>query len=125
MSVRVRYDTADENGETRRERNTRLGFPAPQVDIPPAGAYLWSWYWEVSDRLRRVRDGACEPIAPSEFSAWCNLTDTVVYPVEYAILCAVDAAFCSAMNSELRDYQERENERRKDEIEKSKSRRGR
>jgi hypothetical protein len=30
-----------------------------------------------------------------------------VYPAEYAILCAMDAAFCEEMNKELADYRKR------------------
>lgn len=62
-----------------------------------------------------MRDGACEPIPPSEILAWQILTGTVVYPSEYAILAAVDLAYCDEMNKELDSYQARESERRKTE----------
>jgi hypothetical protein len=109
IRVYVRYDVKDETGETRRERNERFGKPelSPPLRYPDAGAYLWGWYFDLSQRLRRVRDGVCEPIPPSEYEAWARLTDNIVYPHEYAILAAMDAAYCEEMNKELAAYHER------------------
>jgi hypothetical protein len=81
--------------------------------VPPAGRYLWDWYFDLSDSLRRVRNGACEPIPPSEFLAWREATGNIVYPSEYAILREMDGAYCDEMNKELSDYQEREAEKRR------------
>lgn len=113
----------DDKGETRRERNVRFGLEqSPQSDVPLNGLYLWDWYWTISSRLRRVRDGFCEPIPPSEFNAWCEASATIIYPVEYGILCAMDEAFCTATNQELSDYRARQDEQRKAEMEAAKSR---
>jgi len=107
----VRYDVKDEGGETRRERNDRFGHESPPLEYPFAAAHLWEWYFDLSQRLRRVRDGVCEPIPPSEFEAWQRLTGNIVYRHEYAILAAMDAAYCDEMNKELADYQERMREK--------------
>ncbi|AHJ10713.1 hypothetical protein P106B_30 [Rhizobium phage vB_RglS_P106B] len=41
------------------------------------------------------------------------MTGTLVHPVEYGILHAMDCAFCEALNSEFADYRTRENEKLK------------
>lgn len=106
----------DENGETRRERNERFGISVDEKDpdLSPASELLWSSYWSLSSRLRRVRDGVCEPVPPSEFLAWCRVTGTIFRPIEYDIFCAMDAAFCSAMNEELEALQIRKAEKAND-----------
>lgn len=60
----------------------------------------------------RVRDGVCSPIPPSEYVAWLQATGKIVYPAEYAMLCAMDVAFCEEMAKELADYHERMKENR-------------
>lgn len=103
----------DENGLSRRERNERFGQgPSPNVNIPDDGFYLWEWYFQISERLRRVRDSVCEPIPPSEFLAWCKASGTIVNALEYGILSAMDDAFCDEMNRELQDYNARMQEKR-------------
>lgn len=77
-----------------------------------AGQHVWEWYFDISEALVRIRDGVCIPIPPSEFVAWKEATGTIVHPHEYAILQAMDAAYCNEMNRELADHRERENERR-------------
>lgn len=115
----------DEKGITRRERNERVGESAPVVDVPPYGWHLWQWYWTLSARVLRVRDGVCVPLAPSEFLAWCQASGTIVSAPEYDILCAMDDAFCEEMNSELRDFRTRQEEEQKKQVEAAKSKRGR
>jgi hypothetical protein len=114
----------DEKGQTRRERNIAFGVEdeTPEIDIPSEGWELWQWYWTISSRLRRVVDGICEPIRPSEFLAWCEASDTIIRAPEYAILCAMDDAFCSEMNSEINDFRQRQEEQRKREAEAAKRR---
>jgi len=94
----------------RRERNESFGETSPPLIVPPIARYLWDWYFDLSDRLRRVRDGVCEPIPPSEFMAWTHATGHIVYPSEYAILCAMDGAYCAEMAKELADYRARQDE---------------
>lgn len=80
-----------------------MGRPVPDLDIAENQEYLWTWYFDVSDRLGRVRDGVCDPIPPSEWLAWKELTGHIVYRWEFAILCAMDAAYCNTLNRELSD----------------------
>lgn len=115
ISVRVKYDTKDEDGETRRERNERFGTDSPPLVLPPVGAYLWEIYFEISSRVQRVRDGICIPISPTEFAAWVSLSQRIVYPNEYDILCGMDDAFVEATNVELAEYRAREQQKREDE----------
>lgn len=70
---------------------------------------------QLSKRVRRVKDGVCEPIPPSEYIAWKQATGNIIYPTEYGVLCAMDDAYCEEMNSELKDYREREADRIKEE----------
>lgn len=53
------------------------------------------------------------PIPPSEFRAWREITGNIVYPAEYAILCAMDVAYCDEMNKELAASIERIKEKNK------------
>lgn len=97
----------DENGKTRRERNDLFGVEAPIFSIPQTGRYLWDWYFDLSDSLRRVRGNVCEPFPPSEFAAWRDLNGEIIYPVEYNIIREMDKAFCEEMNNEMADYRVR------------------
>lgn len=111
----------DENGKTRRERNESFDAAsvpiAPPALIPPVASYIWNWYFSLSSSLWRIRDGICTPIPPSEFMAWKEATGEIVHPFEYAILRAMDAAFCAETNKELADYRVRQIEAQKAEIE--------
>lgn len=98
---------------------------APEIEIEPEAAIYWQWYFSLSNSLRRVRDGYCEPFPPSEFLAWSQATGTIVYPQEYAILRAMDDAFREEMNKELADYRERLREKQKAEVEAAKAKGGR
>lgn len=125
MRVHVRYETPDENGETRRERNKRFeqDDETPEFELPDEGAYLWDIYWDISNRVQRVHDGVCLPIPPSEFLAWSTLTSTFIYPDEYAILCAIDDEFCSSTGDEIAAYRARQEAQRQTEAGKPKQRR--
>lgn len=125
VRVRVRYDQPNEKGQTRRERNDDFGENSPTWIVPLSGRYLWNWFYELSNSLRRVRDGVCEPIPPSEFLAWKAATRNIVYPGEYDILRAMDAAFCAEMNQELRDFEERRKAKQEADIEAAKNKGGR
>ena len=107
VRVHVRYDLRDENNKTRRERNEQFGHESPELKIPSAGRYLWDWYWELSSGLIRINDGAVIPIPPSEVKAWVEITRNIVYPTEYAILRAMDMAFCDESAREVAAYRAR------------------
>ena len=107
VRVYVRYHLPNEHGETRVEKYENMGQPTPELEIPEIGRYLWDFYFAISGRLRRMRDGVCEPIPPSEYLAWLRLTGDIIYPSEFAILCAMDDQYCSEMNIEAKDYRQR------------------
>lgn len=113
IRVFVRYEQPDERGITRRDRNESFRQPAPEFIIPDGGEYLWNWYHEISDSLRRVNDGVCFPIPWTEYIAWAQVTRQIVNSEEYAILRSIDVDFCDEMNKELEAYRERENERQR------------
>jgi hypothetical protein len=97
----------DEHGVTRVDKYERMNQPVPTLDVPEFGRYLWDWYFDISGRIRRMRDGVCEPIPPSEYVAWVELTGSIIYPSEFAILCAMDDQYCSEMSNEAKDYRQR------------------
>lgn len=125
VKVRVRYDTKDENGETRRERNEKFDAESPSLDIPDEGLYLWQWFWNLSTWFRRVRSGVSEPIVPSEMIAWADVIGVDVRPAEFAILHAMDMAFCEATNVEISEWRERDREKQRQEMDASKRGKGR
>lgn len=122
VRIRVRYDTKDENGETRRERNEKFDADSPSLDIPDEGLYLWQWFWNLATWFKRVRSGSAEIIVPSEMEAWANLNGVEVRPAEFAILHAMDMAFCEATNVEISEWRERDKERQRQEHEAAKGR---
>lgn len=108
IRTHVLYFVPDENGETRNDRNARFGQPdGPLLVIPEAGQYLWDWYWNASQGLRRVIDGGAAPISSLEWQAWASITGELVRPSEYAILRAMDKTFCHETNNELKAYRDR------------------
>lgn len=125
VKVRVRYDTKDENGETRRERNEKFDAESPSLDIPDEGLYLWQWFWNLSTWFRRVRSGVSEPIVPSEMIAWAEVIGVEVRPAEFAILHVMDMAFCEATNVEISEWRERDREKQRQEMDASKRGKGR
>lgn len=83
------------------------------MTIPPAGRYIWDWYFNLSDRLRRIQDSAAIPIPPSEYVAWLQATGNIVYSIEYGILCDMDRMYCETVGQELTDYHKRLEEKSK------------
>lgn len=57
---------------------------------------------DMDARYSRIVDGACHKVPPSEWLAWQSLTGHVVYSWEFAILAAMDHAYCAAVNEEIR-----------------------
>ena len=111
VSHRVRYETKDENGETRADRNKRFSQPLPQHSselIPDGGEYLWEWFFDLNSRLKRIVDGNVIPIPPSEMLAWKELHGHIVYSWELDILEGMDLAFCAEMGEELKAFHERQ-----------------
>lgn len=108
VEMQLRYYTPDETGETREDRHERFDqLPPPPRIIPEEGQEYWGWYWEISNSLRRVSDGAVNPIPPSEYLAWAQMTGRIVWPSEYAILRLMDSAFCAMTGQEIKEYFDR------------------
>lgn len=102
VRVYTRYDLPNEKGETRRERNARLNFETPELDIPFAGEYLWDWFTRLSKAIHRVDfNGYYYNIPPSEIIAWCSLTNVDMTEDEYEIISAMDSSFCKEINTEI------------------------
>lgn len=111
--VHVRYDTPDDKGETRRDRNIRFDKAElnPEMILPEAGLYLWDWFHDISASVTRIIQGQPIRIPPSEFLAWATVTGRIVLQAEYAILRDMDAAFCSALGAEIVEAQARRKDR--------------
>lgn len=102
----------DENGETRRERNAKFGIEeSPSIDVPDEARYLWDWYFGLSRMIQRITDGVCYGIPPSEYLAWAQIENVIVYEDEYVILRSMDAAFCDELNIEFTEYRKRQAEK--------------
>lgn len=104
IGVKARYDTKDENGETRRERNDKFGESSPLLEIPEAGEYLWNWFSDLSRMYSRTHEGVCRRIPPSEYLAWAEVMGNIVRLDEYAILIDMDEEFCKQMNINFSEY---------------------
>ena len=103
----IRYDTPDENGETRRERNARFGMGnlSTPLDIPSDGEYLWSWFWELSG-VRTDGFNGPQPLTVPQIEDWSVFTGTIIRRDETAILHTMDIAYrsqISAENAEVRE----------------------
>lgn len=80
-------------------------------------------FWNLNHRIGRIRDGICYPMPPSEILAWCELSGTIVDHIEYAIICAMDDAFCSETNKQLNDYRTRQQEQQRADLEAARAKR--
>lgn len=103
----VRYNTTDENGETRAERNARFGMAHKTPDepeIPKAGEHVWEWFWRLSTQRRSGMAGA-EAFGWEAIHAWARLTGTIVRPEEVEMLVMMDLAYRNEVGSEQRAKQ--------------------
>lgn len=123
VRVFVRYDLPDEKGDTRRERNERVGVYTPPFEIPEDGIYLWNWFIDLNNSVSRVDfNGYYCLIPPSEFLAWSTITGNGLYPEEYDILKSMDAVYCKETNADIQSKRAREDEARKREMKAKSSR---
>ena len=88
----------DENGETRRQRNTKFGHPSPDYDAPDAVAHVWEWFWDLSAR----RKSGPEALTYAEIGEWQRLTGTAIRPEEVEMLMKMDDAFLADVREEQR-----------------------
>lgn len=116
VRVYTRYDLPDQKGETRRERNQKLGFESPDFEIPYAGEYLWEWFTKLSNAIHRVDfNGYYYNLPPSEIIAWCKLTGVDINEGEYEIISAMDDSFCKELNAEIEANRSRKMDEQKQE----------
>lgn len=91
----IRYNSQDENGETRAERNARFDradLTPPEPEVPWQFEHVWSWFWEISGQRASGVDGA-GPIAWRDIADWSRLTGNELQPEELRMLIDMDVAF--------------------------------
>ena len=95
---------ADENGETRRQRNERFDRPDlnPTAEPVPGGERLESIFWQLS-RFRGSGFNGPEPLQPGTVRDWCLLTGRPLSPQDIGVLFAMDAAYLDAARAETSD----------------------
>lgn len=100
----VRYETPDENGETRRQRNARFNAPTPdEPEIPDSAEHLCAWFWVLSAR----RGQGPSALTYAEIGAWARLMGERPTVEEVRILMAMDDTWMTAMNGEIKAMHER------------------
>lgn len=109
----VRFDTLDEKGETRRDRNIR--FFSPEMNrtavIPRGCEHYVSWFWDLSS-LRKWGEAGPEPVTPDLLMGWTALTGVKMSRQDVSILRQMDDAFRSAVARERKEQMDRERARR-------------
>ncbi len=109
MGLVVRYDMADPEGETRRERNERFFVDSPEVEVPEDGYAPWRDFWQIN-RTRRTGDSP-EPLSYGDIQAWLGCTGRVVTPEHIDMLIAMDERYRSAAAEEIRSYRKRKEQK--------------
>ncbi|MGA0564173.1 phage tail assembly chaperone [Ancylobacter sp. VNQ12] len=112
VSLTVRYDTPDEKGETRRQRNIRFdeGEKNPDIEIPDGAEHILGWFWDLSSARSHGFSGP-NPLSLSDIAAWSRLMGEIVSREEIAILRAMDTAFVAAITAEQSAQMERNRSR--------------
>ncbi len=87
---------ADENGETRRQRNERFGAESPDVDVPMEGAHVWDWFWALSGRRR----SGPEALTFADVGEWQRLVMVDLLPQEVEMLMAMDDQYLRAVRED-------------------------
>ena len=96
MYVAVRYDMADEKGETRRQRNARFGATSPEAEPPEPALHVWAWFWEMSSRRR----SGPEALSFAEVGEWQRLMGIQLLAEEVAMLMAMDDQYLRAVRDD-------------------------
>lgn len=99
IRLRIRYETPDHTGETRRERNTRFGQESPEARAVEVGEYILEWFFDLSAGRQFGLDGPL-PLAWIDMMAWATLTGNIVRAEEWSVIRAVDRAYLSALSDE-------------------------
>jgi len=87
---------ADENGETRRQRNERFGEKSPDVEVPMEGAHVWDWFWALSGRRR----SGPEALTFADVGEWQRLVMVDLLPQEVEMLMAMDDQYLRAVRED-------------------------
>ncbi|WP_343649496.1 hypothetical protein [Stenotrophomonas sp.] len=95
---------ADENGETRRQRNERFGLvESPEQEIPGAAAHVWDWFWGLSGR----RHSGPEALTFADIGQWASLLQIEPLPEEVHMLMAMDDQYLRAVREDQKAARER------------------
>ena len=95
---------ADENGETRRQRNERFDRADlnPPAEAVPGGERLEDIFWQLS-RFRGSGFNGPEPLQPGTVRDWCLLTGRPLSRQEIGVLFAMDGAYLDAAQREAEE----------------------
>jgi hypothetical protein len=115
----------DDNNETRRQRNDRVGEHTPPFSIPSSGKYLWEWFNSLNNSISRIQKGVCYLMPPSEIMAWSELTGNIVYSEEYDIISSMDRSYCEETNKEFISMRSKQEEEQKRQVEEARNKKGR
>jgi hypothetical protein len=107
LVAQAKYNTADKNGETRKERNARFGLTYTAVQPPDSGAHLLEWLSDAG-RGRRFDSGYPCSLSLTDWQAWAELSDIIVRQEELAVLRNMDEAYINAVCKELSAQRKRE-----------------
>ncbi|MBD7952719.1 hypothetical protein H9654_00745 [Stenotrophomonas sp. Sa5BUN4] len=94
---------ADEQGETRRQRNERFEIATPDMDLPDEGLHVWEWFWDLSARRR----AGPEALSYSDVGDWQRLLQLDLLPQEVAMLMAMDDKYLAAVREDQAAARER------------------
>jgi hypothetical protein len=106
LDINIRYDSPDEEGETRRQFNDRFGIDSPEaLEVDEQDEYLL----DVFRHLSSIRDegfNSVGPLLPSRIEEWCRVLGYRLLRDEILILLRLDTVYRNACAEE----QERQNE---------------
>lgn len=108
MAVLVRYDTPDETGESRREKNERfrMGHLNPPAEpVVEGGERIEAVFWRLS-RFRSQGMGGPEPLQPLAVHGWRAVTGRYLSLQEIEIIFDLDAAYLTAYRREMAPKEE-------------------
>lgn len=80
----------------------------PAFVVPDSGQHIWDWWRELNQGVDRGGDGYFRRVTWLELRAWANTMGHIVHPWEYAILRAVDSAYCDARDELLQARRDRD-----------------
>lgn len=71
----------------------------PEPEVPQEGAYLWEWFWELSNARSSSGFGQ-NPLSWQEIKAWSDLYRLELGGDELTAIRAMDNAFMAAREEE-------------------------